>query len=106
MDACRKTGAICTECCDWKQNSFKQSLQQISRADVVVGPHGAGLTNVLYARPGAAVVQFGHGAPWKPAFTIMTSLNNGGKFTNINIGAGPWDHVPYESVQQFIRVIS
>ncbi len=106
MDECRRTGAICTECCDWKQNSFKRTLQKIAHADVLMGPHGAGLTNILYAQPGASLVQFAHGAPWKPIFTIMTSLNNGGVFTNIEIGKGPWSNVSHKAVQQLVEAIT
>ena len=36
--------------------SFEKTLELFYRADVVVGPHGAGMANLLAARPGTTVV--------------------------------------------------
>lgn len=40
-----------------------EQAQLFSEADVVVGVHGAGLTNLLFCRPGATVVEI-HSASW------------------------------------------
>lgn len=37
--------------------SFADQVRCFSRARVIVGPHGAGLTNLIFAPPGAAVVE-------------------------------------------------
>ena len=36
--------------------SFKRSLEQLGTADVLWGPHGAGMAQILFARPGAVLV--------------------------------------------------
>ena len=37
--------------------SFADQVRSFSRARAIVGPHGAGLTNLIFAPPGAAVVE-------------------------------------------------
>ena len=41
---------------DMRLPSFEMTLELFYRADVVVGPHGAGMANLLAARPGTTVV--------------------------------------------------
>jgi hypothetical protein len=38
--------------------SFEDQVRTFARARVIVGPHGAGMTNMLWARPGAKVLEF------------------------------------------------
>jgi len=42
--------------------SVKQQIDLFHNVTIVVGPHGAGLTNLIWTRPGTSVVQF----PMKP----------------------------------------
>ena len=37
--------------------SLTQAMQDASALDVIMGVHGAGLTNMLWLRPGSAVIQ-------------------------------------------------
>lgn len=41
-----------------EQLSFRAQVELFSQAQVIVAPHGAGLTNVLFAPPGAGVIEF------------------------------------------------
>lgn len=93
LAACRRAIAVCVECCDWKSASFDDALSVVRDADLVFGPHGAGLAHILYARPGAKLVQFGDGVPWKDQFSALAGANRGGEFVGVDIGAEPWHHV-------------
>jgi len=44
-------------CIDGSELSIREQAELFSRADVVVGPHGGGLTNLLFCRPGTQVVE-------------------------------------------------
>ena len=37
--------------------SFNEMIKMFSEADVIVAPHGAGLTNIVFAKPGVVVVE-------------------------------------------------
>jgi capsular polysaccharide biosynthesis protein len=41
-----------------------EQIAVFSRAECVVGPHGAGLTNLTFCRPGTKVVEIG--TPYRP----------------------------------------
>jgi capsular polysaccharide biosynthesis protein len=38
--------------------SFADQVQLFGEAEIIVGPHGAGFTNAVFARPGAALIEF------------------------------------------------
>jgi len=40
------------------QTALGAHIELFQSADVIIGPHGAGLTNMVYARPGTSVVEF------------------------------------------------
>jgi hypothetical protein len=40
--------------------SFREQVRLFSQADVIVGPHGAGLTNCVYCRPGTTIIELAH----------------------------------------------
>ena len=44
-------------CCDFRA-PLSQQIARLSRASVVLGLHGANLMNMIYARPGAVLVEF------------------------------------------------
>ena len=106
MEACRASGVNCFECCDWRKDTFETTVRKISNATIVMGPHGAGLTHVLYARPSATLVQFGDGRPWHKEFSKMADGNHGGQFVGIDIGHEPWVHVPTDGIRVFLSVIA
>ena len=41
-----------------EEMSFREQVELFSQAEIVVGQHGAGLTNVLFSPPGCLVVEF------------------------------------------------
>ncbi|TVU52628.1 MAG: tetratricopeptide repeat protein [Arthrospira sp. PLM2.Bin9] len=38
--------------------SFSQQVALFSRAEIVIGPHGSGLTNLIFCQPGVRVIEF------------------------------------------------
>ncbi|MEM1281777.1 MAG: glycosyltransferase family 61 protein, partial [Cyanobacteria bacterium P01_H01_bin.152] len=40
------------------QQPLSEQIDIFRQAGLVIGPHGAGLTNILYCRPGTRVVEF------------------------------------------------
>jgi hypothetical protein len=87
-DAADRMGWNLTICCDWKVASFKDAVAAVSDADVVIGPHGAGLSHIYYARPGAYLIELGEYKnvfPWTPIMK-RTAESNGGKWIGVNIG--------------------
>mgnify|MGYP006077643425 CR=1 FL=1 len=50
-------GAIVAVCCDFGQVSLAQQLGYAIHADVILGQHGAGLANIVFAAPGSMVVE-------------------------------------------------
>lgn len=45
------------ECVRLELLTVKEQVELFQRAEIVVGPHGAGLTNLAYCRPGTAVLE-------------------------------------------------
>lgn len=37
--------------------SFAEQIRAFSRAEIIVGPHGAGLSNMVFARPGSIIIE-------------------------------------------------
>jgi len=48
--------ATCVECCDFHNLDLHGFLSFMREQDVLVGVHGSGMTNVIYARPGALLI--------------------------------------------------
>lgn len=40
--------------------SFAEQIRLFAQAEIIVGPHGAGLTNMVWAPPGCKVMEIGH----------------------------------------------
>lgn len=55
FEAFRARGVALRPCCEWERPCA--ALRQLARARVLVGVHGAGLANVLFARRGAVLVE-------------------------------------------------
>ena len=68
----------CAQCCDWQRGTMKDVVLQVGDADVVMGPHGAGLAHILYARPGATLIDWGVTQVWHAQFELMAQSNGGG----------------------------
>ena len=54
----RLKGVTVTELADWSLPDQAVIFHIIANADVVIGVHGAGLTNTIIARPGTCIVEF------------------------------------------------
>lgn len=52
-----KLGARAVICCDFKLVSFEEQLGYAAYADVIIGLHGAGLANLMFAPRGVIVVE-------------------------------------------------
>ncbi|NCY01460.1 MAG: glycosyltransferase family 61 protein [Planctomycetia bacterium] len=50
--------------CRLERMSLAEQLTVFHRAECVIGPHGAGLTNLVFCRPGTQVVEIG--TPYRP----------------------------------------
>ncbi|KAF4758106.1 hypothetical protein FOZ63_033394 [Perkinsus olseni] len=61
--ALRKIGQIDVREFDGAEVGAKEAVALFSRAAVVVGVHGAGLSNILFCKEGAAVVELGFANP-------------------------------------------
>ena len=104
--ACNIMKITCIPCCNWK--NWSASLDLIAGASAIIGPHGAGLANILYAQPGATLVQFDNtniGRVWNPIFERMALANSNGQFTSIDLGAEPWLTVPLESALKGLEMV-
>ena len=77
MSACTDMGWSCQRCCDWATTTYEDTIRLFSEADVVIGPHGAGLTHILYARKQPHLIDFGMGDQWVAEFSSMARANNG-----------------------------
>ena len=69
--------------------SFAQQLELMQRTDVLVGPHGAGLTHILHLPPHAAVVELTNTPPPQPGRSVA----------NIYRSIATWTNHPYRSVR-------
>ena len=59
------------ECICLEKLAFQEQIDMMQQAGVVVAPHGAGLTNVLYARPGITVIEIADPAFPNPNFYAL-----------------------------------
>ena len=57
----------CSKCGDWKTFTIADTLTQFVNANILFGPHGAGLMHV-FACPHATVVNFGEAPGWTTKF--------------------------------------
>ena len=46
------------ECFDLEGMHFSLQVEIFSQADIVIGAHGAGLSNILFCRRGTAIIEF------------------------------------------------
>ncbi len=68
--------------------TLEEQVQTFSEAEVVLGPHGAGLTNMLYEPKGSKVTEM-YGVEFSPCFAAMArqlSLEYGRLATQAGIG--------------------
>ncbi len=54
--------------------SFNQQVELFRSARIVIGQHGAGLTNCLWMQPGSAVIEVNPYGPARPHFKILAKL--------------------------------
>ena len=60
-NAFRRAGFAVEHCCDFRKATTAAVIRAVSRADVVVGMHGAALAHLTWHKPGATVVElFSH----------------------------------------------
>ena len=67
----------------------KEAVALFDRAVMVLGPHGAGLTNSMFCRPGAVVVELT--APWAPAMYyghLAAALDNVYRYQRVQLISG------------------
>jgi len=89
MEACVEMGWNCQRCCDWQSTTYKDTIKLFSTANVVIGPHGAGLAHVLYTRRTPSLIDLGAPADWRSQFTAMAYANNGGAYIRLPTNSWP-----------------
>lgn len=57
-----------------EQMSVTRQAQLFSTASVIAGPHGAGLSNIVYCAPGTKVIEF-YGAHLAPCYWAISALS-------------------------------
>jgi hypothetical protein len=81
--ACRELGIVCQPCCTpWARTAegLQTTLDRFRNADLVIGPHGAGLIHMLYARRGAVLLDFWdamNAKQWGAVFSRYAVANHG-----------------------------
>lgn len=59
----------------WERMPFAEQIQTVRGARVIVGPHGTGLTNAVFADRGTLMYEITAGHWWNPSFRHMASMN-------------------------------
>lgn len=54
--------------------TFREQWELFGQAEMVAGPHGAGIYNLIFARPGAKVIEVYHPQRWDSAAARISSL--------------------------------
>jgi len=103
LETCARHDWTCTACCDWGTETLKSLLSRFGDADVVMGAHGAGLAHVLYARPGAIVLDFGLEANWGQYFAMMADANLGSLVNGaVDKSTSPWSLVKTDQTLKWV----
>jgi hypothetical protein len=55
---------------------FREQVRHLRAANVVVGPHGAGLTNIAFMNPGGRVVEVTTGTWWQPCYRNLAAVQD------------------------------
>jgi len=71
--------STCNYCCDFRKITLRDQIRLISRASVMIGLHGAGLMNVIFAKKKAVLVElFGSkGITWAVHRRAVQSIHGG-----------------------------
>jgi hypothetical protein len=85
MAACQKAWLQCEECCNWMSDKQAEVLRRVGDADVIMGRHGAGLAHVLFAAPGATLIDFGARPNWRHTFNSMAKANANGSYVRVSL---------------------
>jgi hypothetical protein len=90
-------------CCDFQKTTMRQQLQIISRASLVIGLHGAGLMNVLFAKQNAVLVElFGSkGLTWVVHRRAVQTIQGG--YIAVHIEERQSHHLLHRSHAQTVR---
>lgn len=54
--------------------TFLEQVAVVRDARMVVAPHGAGLTNIVFCRPGTTVIELSTGFWWNPCYRYIASM--------------------------------
>ena len=88
-DAFVARGAAVAICCDWTiHNTLTKQLAFLGHADVVVGIHGAGLANAVFAPMGSVVVEL-QDYGWGDMLFGMLGHASGGDYVWVDMGDMP-----------------
>ena len=52
----------------------REQVAVVRDARMVVAPHGAGLTNIVFCRPGTTVIELSTGFWWNPCYRYIASM--------------------------------
>lgn len=62
------------EVIELENRSVSEQVELFADARMIVGPHGAGLTNLVFAQAGAAIIEFMPETYFNPCFEILAGL--------------------------------
>jgi Glycosyltransferase 61 len=80
--------------------TLKQQVELFQQAALVVGQHGAGLSNCIWMQKGSSVIEIS-AKPWKAHFRLISE----GRGLNYTIFKTETDHSPVD-IAQFIHLLS
>ncbi len=58
-----------------EEMSLKEQASLVAKAEIIIAPHGAALTNIMYCRPGTKIIEL-FSSHIEPCFWIMSQLFN------------------------------
>ena len=91
-DSCKSRGWQWEPCCDWSAETLTSLLDRTRRAHIIIGAHGAGLSNIIYMPAKSVLIDFGLDTEqaWQVPFELMVGDTKRLIRGRVDAGSGPW----------------